>query len=164
MEELADLVFFLENSGKDPTSLIFDDELTGLRNRRFFKNYLEFKIQWGDLKARPASMVFLDIDNLDQINQTHGKELGDEVVRHLADLVLTAAGDKGQPIRYGGDEFVVLLPDEPKKTAVTVGRKLISSVHGAPYISEDAEIQIPYTVSVGITTAPEDADHGQNLC
>ncbi|WP_028313880.1 diguanylate cyclase [Desulfatibacillum aliphaticivorans] len=158
MEELADLVFFLENSGKDPTSMIFDDELTGLRNRRFIKNHLEFRVQWGDLKARPTSMVFVDIDNLDQINDALGRDLGTAVLKHLAELVKQAAPEGSTPVRYGADEFVILLPEEPKKTAVTIGRKLISAVHGAPYISEDATLEIPFTISVSITTAPEDAE------
>lgn len=115
MEELADLVFFLENAGKDPSCLIFDDNLTGLKNRRFFRNFFEFKIPWDALSSHPASMVMLDVDFLKDFNDQHGKERGDELLKYVAELVKNAAGEDNHPVRYGGDEFAILLPNQTKK-------------------------------------------------
>lgn len=163
MEELADLVFFLENVGKDPSGLIFDDVLTGIKNRRFFSNFFEFKVKWGALKANPVSMLLIDVDGFTKINDEHGQGVGDDVLIHTAKIIKEIAGEYGQPVRYGGDEFIILLPGKNKKTALSVGKYLIRATHEKPFLIEETGLEFPVTLSIGIVTAPDDADSEKTL-
>jgi diguanylate cyclase (GGDEF)-like protein len=108
-----DLLYFLQNVGKDPSRLIFEDELTGIYNRRFLLNYFEYKIPWDSLENHPVSLIMLDIDYFKQINDTHGHETGDQALIWMATLLREVAGEAGLPVRYAGDEFIILLPYAP---------------------------------------------------
>ena len=61
---------FLKNIGKDPSHLIFEDELTGIYNRRFLLNYFQSKVPWNTLEAHPVSLIMMDVDHFKQINDT----------------------------------------------------------------------------------------------
>jgi len=75
-----DLLHFLQNVGKDPSHLIFEDELTGIHNRRFLQNYLQYKVPWDSMENHPVSLLMMDVDHFKQINDTHGHEAGDQAL------------------------------------------------------------------------------------
>jgi diguanylate cyclase (GGDEF)-like protein len=116
-----DLLYFLQNVGKDPSRLIFEDELTGIYNRRFLLNYFEYKISWDSLENQPVSLIMLDVDYFKQINDTHGHEAGDQALIWVATLLREVTGEAGLPIRYAGDEFIILLPKAGKQAALQIG-------------------------------------------
>ncbi len=68
MEEYQDLLYFLEHFATDPSRLIFEDELSALYNRRFFRRYLQHKVQWDSLETEPVSLLMMDLDHF-QANQ-----------------------------------------------------------------------------------------------
>ena len=75
-----DLLRFVQNAGVDPSRLIFEDELTGLYNRRFLHNYLKYKVRWDSLEKEPVSLLMMDLDHFKQINDTHGHDVGDQAL------------------------------------------------------------------------------------
>jgi len=158
-----DLLYFLQNVGKDPSRLIFEDELTGIYNRRFLLNYFEYKIPWDFLENHPVSLIMLDIDYFKQINDTHGHAAGDQALIWLGTLLRKVAGESGLPIRYAGDEFVILLPKAEKQTALQIGERIIELVHEKPVPLQGTEDEFPLTLSIGIASAPEDATTGKDL-
>jgi diguanylate cyclase (GGDEF)-like protein len=158
-----DLLYFLQNVGKDPSRLIFEDELTGIYNRRFLLNYFEYKIPWDSLEAHPVSLIMLDIDYFKQINDTHGHEAGDQALIWVATLLREVSGDIGLPIRYAGDEFIILLPKVEKQAALQIAERLLELVHEKPVQLEGKEDDFPLTLSVGVATAPDDAKSGKDL-
>ena len=93
-EELAAI---LRHVGKDPTRLVFEDELTGIRNRRFLMSYLEHKVDWRSGDDFPLSLLSVDLDHFKQVNDTHGHDTGDRVLTWVATLLTTVAGDGGFP-------------------------------------------------------------------
>jgi diguanylate cyclase (GGDEF)-like protein len=105
-----ELINFLEFSGKDPSRLIFEDELTDIYNRRFLLHYFQHKISWTHLKQDPLSLIMMDVDHFKQVNDTYGHQTGDQVLVWIAGLLRDVAGENGMPIRYAGDEFMILLP------------------------------------------------------
>jgi diguanylate cyclase (GGDEF)-like protein len=158
-----DLLSFLQNVGKDPSRLIFEDELTGLYNRRFLLNYFKYKIPWEILQTHPVSLLMIDIDLFKQINDTHGHEVGDQTLIWLASLLREAAGNTGLPIRYAGDEFMILLPEVDKQVAMHVGNRLVELVHEKPVVLDVSEAQFSVTLSIGVACAPDDANTGKEL-
>ena len=75
-----DLLNALAHSGKDPSRLIFEDELTGIYNRRFLFQYLQTKVQWETLSRHPLSLIMLDLDEFKQINDSYGHQIGDQTL------------------------------------------------------------------------------------
>ena len=113
-----ELLHFLQNAGKDPSRLIFEDELTCIYNRRFLFNYFQYKIPWDALKDHPLSLIMIDVDHLKQINDTYGHAVGDQALVWVAGLLKEVAGEEGMAIRYAGDEFMILLPNSEKQAAL----------------------------------------------
>ena len=159
---MEDLQFFLQHVGTDPSRLIFEDELTGLYNRRFLLNYFEHKVDWDSLEAEPVSLLMLDVDRFKQINDTHGHEIGDQALIWVAKMMKEAAGEDGMPVRYAGDEFIILIPGAPKEKALKVGEGLIELSHEKPW-QKDIDVELSITLSVGAASAPEDAQTGKEL-
>ena len=159
---MEDLQYFLQHIGTDPSRLIFEDELTGLYNRRYLLNYFEHKINWDSLEAEPVSLLMLDVDRFKQINDTHGHDIGDQALIWVAKLMKKAAGEDGLPVRYAGDEFIILMPGAAKKKALKVGERLIKLAHEKPWLKE-MDVELAITLSVGAASAPEDAQDGKDL-
>ncbi|MGD8366849.1 MAG: diguanylate cyclase [Desulfobacterales bacterium] len=152
-----DLAAFLETAGKDPSRLIFEDELTGIYNRRFLLHYLDSRIEWDRLNGRKISLVMMDLDHFKSINDTYGHLVGDRALIWLAEHLKAAAGKDGYPIRYAGDEFMLLLEASNKPLAVSLAQKLLDRVHAHPFSVPDVDTSLPITLSLGVSTAPSDA-------
>jgi diguanylate cyclase (GGDEF)-like protein len=157
------LLFFLQNVGRDPSSLMQEDYLTGLKNRRFLLQFLKKQVDWSTLEAHPLSLLVVDIDHFKRINEQYGSRVGDQVLVHVAKILKKAAGKAGVPVLYAGDEFMLLLPDTKKHTALIAAAKLIEYVRENPFFSSDAATEIPITLSIGVATAPDDASGGKEL-
>ena len=159
---MEDIQYFLQHIGTDPSRLIFEDELTGLYNRRFLLNYFEHKLNWDTLETEPVSLLMLDVDRFKQINDTHGHDIGDQALIWVAKLMKKAAGEDGLPVRYAGDEFIILMPGAPKKKALKVGKELLKLAHEQPW-QKEMDVELSITISVGAASAPEDAQDGKDL-
>ena len=80
----TELYSYLKNVGKDPSALVFEDELTGLHNRRFCLNYLQHKLSWDFPDERRVSLLMMDIDYFKEVNDTYGHERVDEALIHVS--------------------------------------------------------------------------------
>ncbi len=152
-----ELLSHLQVVGKDPSRLIFEDELTGLYNRRFLYNYFQQNIPWNALDDNPLSLLMMDVDYFKRINDNYGHNVGDQALIWVANLLREASGDKYLPIRYAGDEFMILMPLSRKKTAVSLAEKVISLSHSKPMRLDDSGKPLDLTLSIGVACAPEDA-------
>jgi diguanylate cyclase (GGDEF)-like protein len=152
-----ELLNHLQVVGKDPSRLIFEDELTGLSNRRFLYNYFQQNIPWNALEDNPLSLLMMDVDYFKRINDSYGHDIGDQALIWVANLLREASGDKYLPIRYAGDEFMILMPLSRKRTAVTLAEKVISLSHAKPMRLDDSGKPLDLTLSIGVACAPEDA-------
>jgi diguanylate cyclase (GGDEF)-like protein len=159
-QELAE---FLQHVGKDPSRLLFEDELTGIQNRRFLRSYLEHKVRWEGEEDYPLSFLLLDLDHFKQINDTHGHETGDQVLTWIATLLKEVAGDDGIPIRFAGDEFIVLLPRADRAGARGVADQLLQRTRDRPFALRETGTKLPITLSIGIASAPADGRDSKAL-
>ncbi len=162
MEQPQELFNFLEHSGKDPFHLIFEDELTGIYNRRFLYQYLQSKVEWNALENRPFSLLMMDVDNFKRINDSYGHQIGDQALIWVTDLIKEVAGEDGLPIRYAGDEFMLLLQSN-KQASLLRGEKLYRSVHEKSFHPSALDSPLRITLSIGVASAPEDAENGKAL-
>ena len=158
-----DLVNLLEFSGKDPTRLVFEDELTNIYNRRFLYQYFQAKVSWEKLSKDPLSIIMIDVDNFKRVNDAHGHQVGDAALVWVANILRAVTGQEGLPIRYAGDEFMMLFAHCDKQTALKMGNRLLNKVRSEPFRSNGTGKTLPITLSLGIASAPEDAKTGKGL-
>ena len=155
--EHQDLLNYLENSGKDPSRLIFEDELTGLYNRRYLYHFFQSKVSWESLHTHPLSLLMMDLDFFKQVNDEYGHQAGDNALVWLAGLLKGVAGKEGMPIRYAGDEFMILLKDCDKSASLQLADQLLQHVRQNPFHLHDQNGALNLTISLGVASAPQDA-------
>lgn len=124
------------------------DGLTGLFNRRYWQERFEREFKLSARNKSCISLVMLDIDHFKAVNDTCGHQAGDEVIRNIASIIRKATRETDIAGRYGGEEFVILLPDTPCENAITVAERVRKAVMGALVKYEQHEIK--YTCSLGV--------------
>ena len=107
---------------------------------------------------RPASLLMVDSDNLKQVNDTHGHEAGNRMLRHVVKSMQAQLRFTDVAARYGGDEFVVMLPDTPMRGALEVAERMRRAIEEASFATDGG--RLPCTVSIGVASFPE---HGRTL-
>ncbi|MEZ5415225.1 MAG: GGDEF domain-containing response regulator [Opitutaceae bacterium] len=134
------------------------DALTGLLNRRVFEQTLAEEVERARRFGRGFGLILCDIDHFKRVNDTHGHPAGDEVLREVAQRLKAALRNVDRVMRYGGEEFVVLVPEATLKMAREVAQRLASSVKATPIRVGDK--LLPITLSLGVAIFPSDGDTG----
>ncbi|WP_371193675.1 diguanylate cyclase [Glaciecola sp. SC05] len=124
------------------------DGLTGLFNRRYWQERFEREFKLTFRNKKPISVLILDIDHFKKVNDTYGHQAGDKVIQSLAMLIRKATRETDISGRYGGEEFVVLLPDTTADTALIVGERIRKAAQRYLVKHDNAEISV--TISAGI--------------
>ncbi len=137
------------------------DPLTGLRNRHHLEDALRTQMNQALHSGNPVSCLMIDIDHFKAINDRLGHEAGDQVIKGVAAIVQRAVSDKGMAFRYGGEEFLALLPGADEAAAFATASEIHTTVHGLALRYELSEIG-PVDVSIGIASYPQHAQ-GENL-
>lgn len=136
------------------------DTLTKVYNRRYLDKYLEEQIMASKQNNLHLSVIMLDIDFFKKFNDTYGHEAGDYVLMHFADTLKYNVREGDIVSRYGGEEFVVVLPRTDLHGAYIVAEKLRSKVEEMPLAAIDKENPPRITCSLGISSYPL---HGNNI-
>ncbi|TET53627.1 MAG: diguanylate cyclase [Actinobacteria bacterium] len=158
LETIADQVgVVMENSNLYQQTIVLSrtDNLTKLFNSRYFEEILHKQISWSKRKNKTFSLIMLDIDELKSINDLYGHDSGDVLLRKFAQTLRDNLRDSDFYARYGGDEFVVLLPESNEKMAKVVAKKLIKKVSSARIFGFDKKPLM--TTSIGIAVFPKSA-------
>jgi two-component system cell cycle response regulator len=127
------------------------DQLTGLFNRRYMSRHLNTLMS--DNAGKPVSFLLLDVDFFKQINDTYGHDVGDEVLREFASRISANVRGIDLACRYGGEEFVVVMPDTDLSFAYMVAERLRQSVADAPFSVGSSGRQVPVTISIGVAAS-----------
>ncbi len=123
------------------------DELTGAKNRRRFREDLELLFAQVDRLGSPLSLIMLDLDHFKQYNDSFGHPAGDEVLQWVGSTLRISVRDHDIVSRYGGEEFVILLPATDENEALAVAERLRSAIACRPWPRRDM------TASLGVGTA-----------
>jgi diguanylate cyclase (GGDEF)-like protein len=132
------------------------DSLTGLANRRLFDESLHRETARAERLGAPLSLVVLDVDHFKQVNDTYGHPTGDRVLCEVANALALNTKAFDVAARYGGDEFVVILPGCKRDDAVNVAQRVRSEI--ARQVGD-----APVTVSAGVATIPDNAQDADRL-
>ncbi len=130
------------------------DPLTGLANRRAFDLSLEREIDRVARSGEPALLLALDIDHFKRVNDAHGHQAGDQVIRAVATALLDSVRPMDLVARVGGEEFAIILPNCPNTFGETVAERVRRRVAQMP-VAIGLHTQIGVTVSVGGAYAPQ---------
>ena len=138
------------------------DPLTRLNNRRHFLQRIDQEIARAGGAGENFSIVFLDVDELKRINDTYGHLAGDALLREVSNTLLDAVRGEDVVSRYGGDEFVVLLPSTTAAAAASVAQRISDGIARHRFMAGRELLQIP-GVSLGLATFPQDGATAEEL-
>ncbi|WP_160004611.1 PleD family two-component system response regulator [Rhizobium sp. 18055] len=132
--------------------LAVTDPLTGLSNRRYLDNHISTLFNRSMARGRPLSVLIADIDRFKQINDTHGHDAGDDIIREFANRVRSTVRGADLACRYGGEEFVVVMPDTSPEIAASVAERLRSVIETVPFVVKGSGQELQVTASFGIAS------------
>lgn len=142
----------LRASVKQTIELAVTDPLTGLNNRRYLDNHLRVLFNRSVARGRAMSVLITDIDRFKQVNDSHGHDAGDEVLKEFANRIRAAVRGADLACRYGGEEFVIVMPDTSADVAAAVAERLRASIEGKPFILRGSDLSLNVTASFGISS------------
>jgi two-component system cell cycle response regulator len=139
------------------------DQLTGLHNRRYMARHLDNLISAAARSGKPLAFLILDIDYFKAVNDGHGHDIGDEVLKEFANRI--AANIRGIDLacRYGGEEFVVVMPETEVSLAFTIAERLRKSIETTPIDISRTPGKINITISIGIAGSEGSNDTSEAL-
>jgi two-component system cell cycle response regulator len=134
------------------------DALTGLYNRRYFKESLEKEMDRSRRYGKGLALCMIDLDHFKRVNDTFGHAAGDSVLKELTGLLRQSIRKSDIPCRYGGEEFAVILPEADDVRATVVAKRFRQMVETHAFTGHDPPIRL--TVSVGIAAGPTAENSG----
>lgn len=148
----------LKESNEALQQLATRDGLTGLYNHRFFQESLAMEMSNAKRHSSPFSLLFMDVDFFKKFNDTNGHPLGDEVLKGLAKIIQGRIRGYDVASRYGGEEFVVIMPRTRKNDARIVAESLRQEVETFPFEGRENMPDQRVTISIGVASFPEDGE------
>lgn len=140
--------------------LAYHDPLTGLPNRASFIERLKTAIEDASLSGRTVGVLFLDLDNFKDINDSRGHAVGDRLLQTIGERLSACVGTKGLIARMGGDEFIALIPDADTVSLTDLAAAMLATVDD-PLVIDGFEQDI--TTSIGVATYPHDGHDVETL-
>lgn len=149
---LENLLLFIETK-----ELTVKDDLTQAYNRRYFEAFIDEELERAKRYGTTFSIIFLDLDDLKSVNNKYGHLMGSRTLQEVAKRIISSVRNVDRVMRFGGDEFCIILPYTHTEEALIVANRVREAIAEKPfYLSPNVEVAI--TVSMGIATFP---DHGR---
>jgi len=142
--------------------LSITDSLTGLHNTRYFYRMLDLEIARTNRYGTPFSLVLFDIDNFKQLNDSYGHQAGDEVLQELANILKSASRESDTVVRYGGEEFIIILPNTLEEETIYLANRIRNAVQENIFTVNNGE-KIRISMSGGIASYPRNAKDAKSL-
>ncbi len=153
----------LRQNYQDRMVMAVTDPLTGLHNRRYLLSHLDTLAVRAAQGGKPGAVLMADIDHFKKVNDTYGHAVGDEVLVECAKRIQLSIRGADLGVRYGGEEFVVVIPDTNLEVAQIVAERLRGSIGDKPFpVSADVGA-LTVTISVGISFTRGDKDTGEDM-
>ena len=143
--------------------LAITDSLTGLYNRRYMESHLTTLVEQAATRGKPLTALVLDIDYFKAINDTHGHDAGDDVLREFATRIRKAIRGIDLACRYGGEEFVIVMPETDMAVATVVAERLRRRIASERFSIQQGASAIEVTISVGIATLDTAGDTAASI-
>jgi two-component system, cell cycle response regulator len=153
----------LEKSYRRSWALALTDPLTGLYDRAYLNRHLDQFIERVRQDGISVAVLLFDIDHFKQVNDTHGHGAGDDVLRELAARTVNSVRSVDLVARWGGEEFVVVMPETDLTIASAVAERLRAEVAREPFTVKEGEVKLQVTISIGVTAATERGDNRDKM-
>ena len=138
------------------------DDVTGFQNTRFLHQYIDRRLSPASAPADKLTLVFFDMDDFKQVVDQHGHLLGAKVLKEVAQVVHLHLGPEDHIVRYGGDEYIVILPGQNGEEALTTVEAIKAGISSSTYLRQE-QINLSVTASFGLATFPDDARDKKQL-
>jgi len=139
----------------------FHDELTNIYSINYFDEALKIELNRSQRYPSNFSVLYIDIDNFKHLIETYGKEVCDNVLKMLGEIIVMATRKTDCVCRYGPDEFAIILPETKKDGAFILGTRLLSLVRQETFSGLSHRNEL--TISIGLTMFPEDSKDKDGL-
>jgi len=155
----------LRSSFQASLEMAVTDQLTGLYNRRYLASHMSAMFDRASWTGRPLATMILDIDHFKQINDTYGHDAGDKVLKEFADCVSQSVRGIDLACRYGGEEFLIAMPDTDMSFAEIIAERLRQEIAARKFVVNGGRDTIQVTVSIGIASTENgpEGDTAQKL-
>jgi two-component system cell cycle response regulator len=153
----------LQESYQRCIELALTDPLTGLYDRAYLDRHLDELIKRVHQDGIAAALLMFDIDHFKRVNDTHGHDAGDDVLRELAARTLNSVRSVDLVARQGGEEFVVVMPETDLAIAAAVAERLRAAVAREPFTVKAGGQKLSVTISIGVTAAVTGGDDREKI-
>jgi diguanylate cyclase (GGDEF)-like protein len=160
---VAENLLTREYSSEGLLRYAFTDFLTGLRTRGYFEQQLDLEIKRSERRRQKFALVMIDIDYFKQLNDTFGHHAGDQVLREVAAMLVKDMREVDTVARYGGDEFVIILPETTETAAMYVAERLRRAVDQSKFLAGSPRSIQRLTLSIGLAVYDQDAQFKRDL-
>ena len=154
---------YLRSNLDHSLELAVTDQLTGLHNRRYMAGQLEALMRRAAQGGEPVSVLVIDIDHFKRVNDGFGHDVGDEVLSEFAVRLASNVRAIDLPVRHGGEEFVVVMPDTDLEDARRIAERIRLHVAGAPFRVMGGEELLSVTISIGVASSCGEGDTPQAI-
>lgn len=149
---------YLRDNLDHSLELAVTDQLTGLHNRRYMTSQLDALARRAAVGGDPVALLVIDIDHFKKINDSFGHAVGDEVLREFAVRLASNVRAIDLPVRFGGEEFVVVMPETELEHAHRIAERIRLHVAGSPFRVLGGEELLTVTISIGVAASLGDDD------
>jgi two-component system cell cycle response regulator len=139
------------------------DPLTGLYNRRYMENHLAALVEQAAARGKPLTALVLDIDYFKAINDSHGHDAGDDVLREFATRIRKSIRGIDLACRYGGEEFVIIMPETDMAVATIVAERLRRRIASEAFAIQQGSGSLEVTISIGLATLDTADDNATSI-
>jgi len=148
----------LKSNYQESVSMAITDGLTGLYNRHYLDTHLSNMVQSSLKNGKAMSLIIMDMDHFKSVNDTYGHDVGDEVLKQLAKIIIQSTRSADLAARFGGEEFVILMPETPFKHAREVSDRIRKKVETTPFKVSHEAGEITRTLSIGVSSLNMEQD------
>ena len=153
---------YLSNKIEESVEMAITDALTGLHNRHYMERHMSALVNEANEKGKPLSVLVSDIDYFKSINDTYGHDIGDKVLQEFSSRFRKNSRGIDLVCRYGGEEFVVIMPDTDLSKALSIGERLRRSISEKSF-QIDNEKYLDLTISTGIASLDQENTSAETL-
>ena len=137
------------------------DELTGLYNHLYLKTIIDRELERIKLGGKKSAFIYMDLDDFNDINKNFGAKMGDQVLKHVAHIIIENIRRVDVPAKYGGDEFMILLYDMSEYEARVHAERILNKIREEPFVIGNTRITL--TASIGVTELARGKDYDDVL-
>lgn len=153
----------LKSQYQKSVSMALTDGLTGLYNRHYLNTHLENMVKQSNRNKKHLALMIMDMDHFKSVNDTYGHDVGDMILKQLSDIITKAGRSTDLAARFGGEEFVLLMPETDTNAALGVANRIKETVESYPFVINNGGETINRTVSIGVANLLEYGDSAAAL-